>query len=135
MLNFHPALCRRTAGALGLAVWLGGLSLGAAVAQAQTGGHDHAAHAAAAAAAASSASATDATPALTDAEIRKIDPASRKITLKHAEITHLGMPPMTMVFQVQDAALLQPFKPGDLVRFRVEKIGGAYVVTRLEARP
>jgi Cu/Ag efflux protein CusF len=54
----------------------------------------------------------------------------RKITLKHGEIPTLEMPPMTMVFQVKDPALLPPLKAGDLVRFRADKINGAYTVLR-----
>jgi Cu/Ag efflux protein CusF len=40
---------------------------------------------------------------------------------------------MTMVFQVKEPAMLDQVKPGDKVRFQAEKIGGAYVVTRIEA--
>jgi Cu/Ag efflux protein CusF len=68
----------------------------------------------------------------TDGEVRKVDPANRKITLRHGEIRNLDMPGMTMVFQVKDAALLDKVKEGDKVRFSAEKTGGAYVVTALE---
>jgi Cu/Ag efflux protein CusF len=37
-----------------------------------------------------------------------------------------------MVFQVKDAALLGQVKAGDKIRFSAEKIGGQYVVTRIE---
>ena len=70
--------------------------------------------------------------ALTDGEVRKVDKATGKITLKHGEIRNLDMPGMTMVFQVTDAALLDKVKEGDKVRFSAEKTGGAYVVTALE---
>jgi len=72
---------------------------------------------------------------LTDAEVRKVDPAAGKITLRHGEIRNLEMPAMTMVFVVRDAALLARFKPGDKVRFAAEKDGTALVVTTLEAMP
>ena len=42
------------------------------------------------------------------------------------------MPPMTMVFQVKDAALLDKVSPGDKVRFHAEKISGGYQVTEIE---
>ena len=71
--------------------------------------------------------------ALTDAEVRKIDKAQAKITLKHAEIKNLDMPPMTMVFRVKDSKVLDTLNPGDKVRFVAEKIDGQYVVTKLEA--
>ncbi len=71
--------------------------------------------------------------AMTDAEVRKIDKAQAKITLKHAEIQNLDMPPMTMVFRVKDSKVLDTLNPGDKVRFVAEKIDGQYVVTKLEA--
>jgi len=69
---------------------------------------------------------------MTDGEVRKIDREARKITLRHGEIRNLEMPPMTMAFQVKDAAMLDSVKTGDKVRFRVEKLGGAYTLTAIE---
>ena len=69
---------------------------------------------------------------MTQGEIRKIDKTTQKITLKHGEIKNLGMPPMTMVFQLKDPAALETLSVGDLVRFSAEKDkGGAYVVTSI----
>ena len=70
---------------------------------------------------------------LADGEIRKVDRDARKITIKHGEIKSLDMPPMTMVFQAKDPAMLEQVKPGDKVQFSAEKLGGAYTVTRIEA--
>jgi len=70
---------------------------------------------------------------MSDAEIRKIDREQAKVTLKHGPIKNLDMPPMTMVFQVKDRALLDKAKVGDKVRFAVEQQSGAYVVTAIEA--
>ena len=78
-------------------------------------------------------SAAPASGDMTDAEVRKVDKENKKLTLKHGEIKNLEMPPMTMVFQVQDGALLERFKAGDKVRFRAEKLGGAYTITAIEA--
>jgi Cu(I)/Ag(I) efflux system periplasmic protein CusF len=64
-------------------------------------------------------------------EIRKIDKEAKKVTIKHGEIKSLDMPPMTMVFQVKDAALLDNVKTGDKVQFRVVKEGSAYLITEL----
>jgi Cu(I)/Ag(I) efflux system periplasmic protein CusF len=73
--------------------------------------------------------------ALTDAEVRKVDKSTGKITLKHGEIANLDMPPMTMVFPVRDKALLDKVKAGDKVRFAAEKdAAGEIVVTAIEAR-
>ena len=68
-------------------------------------------------------------------EVRKVDTDTRKITLKHGEIKNLDMPGMTMVFQVKDAAMLERVKPGDKVKFRAERLGGAIVLTELELAP
>jgi Cu/Ag efflux protein CusF len=71
-----------------------------------------------------------------DGEIRKIDKAQSKITLKHGEIKNLDMPPMTMVFRVKDAKMLDAVAVGDKVKFAAEKdSGGNYVVTQLTKAP
>ena len=71
--------------------------------------------------------------ALTDGEIRKVDIDARKITIRHGPIQNLEMPAMTMVFQVKDPAMLDKVKAGDKVRFKAEKIGGAFIVTQIES--
>ncbi|WP_127803564.1 copper-binding protein [Hydrogenophaga sp. NH-16] len=71
---------------------------------------------------------------LVDAEVRKVDTAAGKITLKHGDIPNLDMPAMTMVFQVRNPATLPPLKVGDQVRFRAEKVNGAYVASDIEPR-
>jgi Cu(I)/Ag(I) efflux system periplasmic protein CusF len=67
-------------------------------------------------------------------EVRKVDKGAKQITIKHGEIKNLGMPPMTMVFQVRDPALLNKVKAGDKVKFQAEKQGDAYVVTAIEVK-
>jgi Cu(I)/Ag(I) efflux system periplasmic protein CusF len=69
---------------------------------------------------------------MTDAEVRKIDVESKKITLKHAEIKNLDMPGMTMVFKVQDPKQLGQLKVGDKIKFKAEKVNGDYVVTDIQ---
>lgn len=69
---------------------------------------------------------------LADGEVRKVDLANGKITLRHGEIRSLDMPPMTMVFQLRDAAQAQGLAPGDKVRFRAVAEGSQLVVTSIE---
>jgi Cu/Ag efflux protein CusF len=69
---------------------------------------------------------------MTSAEVRKVDKAAKKITLKHEDIKNLDMPAMTMVFQVRDAGMLDHVKAGDKVKFSAEKVDGAYIVTGIE---
>lgn len=70
---------------------------------------------------------------MTEGEVRKIDKETQKITIKHGPIQNLGMPGMTMVFQVKDPALLDKVQTGDKVQFKAEKGGGAVVITELES--
>lgn len=72
--------------------------------------------------------------AMVDGEVRKVDKDTKKITLKHGEIKNLGMPGMTMVFQVKDPAMLDKVQAGDKVRFKAERLGGALVITEIEVR-
>jgi len=69
---------------------------------------------------------------LTDGEVRRVDKAAGKITLRHGPIKNLDMPPMTMVFQAGDPAMLDQVKQGDKVRFSAEQKSGAFIVTRIE---
>ena len=69
---------------------------------------------------------------MTDGVIRKVNKDAGKLTIKHAEIKHLDMPAMTMVFQVKDPAMLDHVKEGDKVRFSLESKGGAMTVTKIE---
>jgi Cu/Ag efflux protein CusF len=73
-----------------------------------------------------------ATEALAEGEVRRIDKDAMKITIKHGPLAKLDMPPMTMVFQVKDPAMLDQVKPGDKVKFDAEKVGGAFLLTRIE---
>lgn len=75
----------------------------------------------------------EAAPEMADAEVRRIDLENGRITLRHGPIKNLDMPPMTMVFEVKDRAVLGGLKPGDKVRFRADKEGSRYTVTALEA--
>jgi Cu/Ag efflux protein CusF len=81
------------------------------------------------------AAATQTAAALSDGEIRKVDKDAKKLTIRHGPLANLDMPAMTMVFQVQDAAMLDQVKPGDKVKFEAQKIGGGYTVTRIESAP
>ena len=64
--------------------------------------------------------------------VRTVDKAARKITIKHGEIKNLDMMPMTMVFHVNNPALLDKVKAGDSIRFTAEEIKGTLVVQTLE---
>ncbi|MCC7079810.1 MAG: copper-binding protein [Burkholderiales bacterium] len=67
----------------------------------------------------------------TEGEVRRVDREGKKITIRHGPIRNLDMPPMTMVFQVADPAMLDAVKPGDKVTFEADKVGTVYRVTRI----
>ena len=76
--------------------------------------------------------AADTEPAtLTAAVVKKLDSEQQKITLKHEALINLGMPPMTMVFRLGNAALADNVQVGDRILFRAERLNGAFVVTTL----
>lgn len=110
-------MIRSTAISLAAAVAL------AAPAWAQKSADDHSAHHGAAKAASGP---------LADGEVRKVDKAAKKITIKHGPVASINMPAMTMVFRVDDAGLLDKVKPGDKVKFDARKTGDKYMVTRIE---
>lgn len=76
----------------------------------------------------------DAASQMSEGEIRKVDKDAKKITIKHGELKNLEMPPMTMVFQVKDLALMEKVKPGDKVSFVAEKVGGQFTATQIEVK-
>ena len=90
--------------------------------------NDHAAHHDKPATSAAASPAGD----LVDGEVRKVDKEAGKVTLKHGPLTNLDMPAMTMVFRVKDAAMLERLKTGDSIRFKADKIDGAYTVVQIE---
>ena len=69
---------------------------------------------------------------LTQGEVRKVDMDAKKITISHEPIQNLDMPAMTMVFQAKDPAMLKQVRVGDKVKFEAQKLGGAFMVTRIE---
>lgn len=69
-----------------------------------------------------------------EGEVKKVDKAQGKVTLKHGEIKNLDMPAMTMVFRVRDAKMLDGLAEGTKVRFAADKVDGQYTVTELKVR-
>lgn len=70
--------------------------------------------------------------AFSSGTVLAVDHTAKSITISHGPLQNLGMPPMTMEFQVKDPAMLVGLKPGDKVRFQAGTTGGAFTVTRIE---
>jgi Cu/Ag efflux protein CusF len=73
-----------------------------------------------------------ATPGMTEGEVRKIDKDAGKITIKHGEIKHMDMPPMTMVFVAKDKALLDKAAVGARILFMATSENGQMTVTDIQ---
>jgi Cu/Ag efflux protein CusF len=65
-------------------------------------------------------------------EIKKVDAAAGKLTIKAGPIENLGMEAMTMVFKVKDPAMLSQVKVGDKIDFVAEEVNGDVTVTKLQ---
>jgi Cu(I)/Ag(I) efflux system periplasmic protein CusF len=72
--------------------------------------------------------------AMVNGEVKKVDEAAKKITLKHGPIKNLGMDEdgMTMVFKVQDPAMLKQVKAGDKVQFVAERGNDGIAITKIQ---
>jgi Cu(I)/Ag(I) efflux system periplasmic protein CusF len=76
---------------------------------------------------------TAAQSAMINGQVTKIDESAGKITLKHGPIKKLDMDEgMTMVFRVQDPAVLKQVKVGDKVKFDADRVNGQLTVTKIE---
>jgi Cu(I)/Ag(I) efflux system periplasmic protein CusF len=66
--------------------------------------------------------------------VKKIDGAAGKVTLTSGPIKSLDMNDdnMTMVYRVQDFAMLSQVKVGDKVQFQASSANGQIMVTKIE---
>lgn len=77
--------------------------------------------------------APDAAQEWTTGVVTRWDARTGKVTIRHDEIRALSMPPMTMVFRLDDgAAQGAALQPGNAVRFQARDVGGALAITRIE---
>lgn len=77
--------------------------------------------------------AASAQEAMVKGEVKKVDAAAGKITMTSGPIKSLDMEDdnMTMVFRVQDPAMLKQVKLGDKVQFEAEKASSGFTITKL----
>ncbi|WP_250532565.1 copper-binding protein [Caballeronia sp. AZ10_KS36] len=74
----------------------------------------------------------DSANSMSHGEVKKVDNAVGKLTIKHGPLENLGMEGMTMVFRVKDPAMLSQVKVGDNIDFVAEEVNGALTVTKLQ---
>jgi Cu(I)/Ag(I) efflux system protein CusF len=71
--------------------------------------------------------------ALTDGQVTKVDASAGKITIKHGPMKKFDMEDgMTMVYRVQDPAMLTAVKAGDKIKFDADHVNGQFIVTKLQ---
>ena len=70
---------------------------------------------------------------LTEGTVERVDKARGEVVIQHGDLPNLGMPAMTMGFNVADKRMLDRLKPGDKVRFNAEIVKGEATVTHIEA--
>ena len=139
----------QTSRALAVMTIAAGLTFATFAAQAQTmdhsshGGHaDHSGHTMSAApapapapeaATAAPGTAADQQKVMTNGEVTRWNASTGKVTIRHEEIKNLDMPAMTMVFALKNPDDGASLKAGDKVRFHVEAVNGALLITQIEA--
>lgn len=69
----------------------------------------------------------------TKGEIRRIDVDNKKMTIKHEEMKSLDMPPMSMVFYVENIELFKEIKPGDQIEFIADQKGTKLFVRQIRS--
>ena len=65
-------------------------------------------------------------------EIVRIDPARNRIVMKHEYIPSIKMQAMTMPFGISSGLNVEPYKPGDKVRFQFKVVDGTLDITTME---
>ncbi|MFM0738017.1 copper-binding protein [Paraburkholderia xenovorans] len=70
--------------------------------------------------------------ALTDAVVKKVDPATGMVTLQHGELKNIGMPAMTMAYKAKDTSIVNQAKAGEKVKVRVENVDGTPTIVKLQ---
>ena len=70
---------------------------------------------------------------MTDGQVVKVDQSAGKITIKHGPLKKFDMDEgMTMVYRVEDPAMLGSVKAGDRIKFDADRINGQFTVTRIQ---
>lgn len=65
-------------------------------------------------------------------EIIRIDTSRNRIMMKHEYIASIKMHAMTMPFGITSGLNVEPYKPGDKVRFQFKIVDGTLDITTME---
>lgn len=81
------------------------------------------------------ASAASAQTATVNGEVKRIDQSAGKISIRHEPIKEFGMDDaMTMVYRVQDPAILKQVKAGDKIKFEADRVNGKFTIKKIEKK-
>lgn len=69
---------------------------------------------------------------LTEGTVERVDKDRGELVLDHGDLPNLGMPPMSMAFNVADRRMLDRVRRGNKVRFNAEIVKGEATVTYIE---
>jgi Cu/Ag efflux protein CusF len=71
---------------------------------------------------------------LTNGVLRKVNKVQSTLIIQHEEIKSLGMPAMTMLFNVKDPSILSGLKAGDHIQFKAIESKGTLIVTWIQLK-
>src|SRR5712691_10431958 len=70
---------------------------------------------------------------MVNGQVTKIDESAGKITIRHGPMPKYDLADgHTMVFRVQDPAMLKGVKAGDKVKFEPDRVKGQFTVNKIE---
>lgn len=70
--------------------------------------------------------------AMSTGTVTKVDTQWNKVTIDHGPLENLDMPPMKMVFNVADPAMLEGLSEGTEIAFLADRVNGKLTVTELK---
>ena len=70
---------------------------------------------------------------MVNGQVTKIDESAGKITIRHGPMPKYDLDDgHTMVFRVQDPAMLKGVKAGDKIKFEPDRVSGQFTVTKIQ---
>ena len=70
-----------------------------------------------------------------EGEVLRVDRKAGEIIIRHGPLPELDMPPMSMAFNVADAAFFDKVRKRDRVRFKAGLVDGRFAITAIERIP
>lgn len=69
-----------------------------------------------------------------EGEVQKLDRRNKQVWLHHQEISGLGLPATTTLFDVADERVLDKVQPAEQVIFKARAEGGKFVVVEIHRK-